>query len=95
MAICAEGRATIYRLFIVEDDRGIAGAIREQAACWGFEVSCAENFRNVLGEVTAFSPHLVLMDISLLTAVLRWVLLVSGDTRFIECADDIHFLGLG
>ena len=55
----------MYRLFIVEDDRGIAGAIREQAARWGFEVSCAENFRDVLGEVTAFSPHLVLMDISL------------------------------
>ena len=55
----------MYRLFIVEDDAGIAGAIRAQAELWGFEVRCVQDFRNVLGEFAAFEPHIVLLDITL------------------------------
>ena len=55
----------MYRLFIVEDDTGIAGAIRTQAELWGFEVRCVQDFRNVLGEFAAFEPHIVLLDITL------------------------------
>jgi DNA-binding response OmpR family regulator len=55
----------MYRILIVEDDRGIAGAIREQAALWELECRCVTDFRHVLSEFAAFSPHLVLMDISL------------------------------
>lgn len=55
----------MYRLFIVEDDAGIAGAIRTQAELWGFEVRCVQDFRNVLGEFAAFEPHIVLLDITL------------------------------
>ena len=55
----------MYRILIVEDERGIAGAIQGAAAAWGFDARSAENFRDVAGEFAAFQPHLVLMDIGL------------------------------
>lgn len=55
----------MYRLLIVEDDRGIAEAVKEQAEQWELQVSCVQNFRDVMGEFTAFDPHLVLVDIAL------------------------------
>ena len=55
----------MYRLLIVEDDRGIAEAVKEQAEQWELQVSRVQNFRDVMGEFTAFDPHLVLMDIAL------------------------------
>lgn len=55
----------MYRLFIVEDDPGIAGAIAQQAALWELEPRTVRDFRNVLAEFAAFDPHLVLLDISL------------------------------
>ena len=55
----------MYRVLIVEDDRGIAESVRNAAATWGFDARCAENFRDVAGEFAAFAPHLVLMDIGL------------------------------
>lgn len=54
-----------YRLFLVEDDPGIAGAVRRHAELWGFAVKTAEDYRNVVGEFRAFAPHIVLMDIGL------------------------------
>ena len=53
------------RILIVEDDMGIAQAIKEQARVWGLEAAYVEDFRNVMSEFAAFSPHLVLLDISL------------------------------
>ena len=55
----------MYRILIVEDDRGIAGAIKAQAELWNLEAVCAENFRDVLGEFARVQPHLVLLDITL------------------------------
>ena len=55
----------MYRVFIVEDDGAIAGVIRRHLAGWGYDVRCAERFDDVLLEFAAFSPHLVLLDISL------------------------------
>lgn len=55
----------MYKLMIVEDDFGIAEAVRTQAESWDFEVHIAEDFRNVIEEFNAFAPHIVLMDISL------------------------------
>lgn len=55
----------MYRLLIVEDDRGIAQAIREQAEMWELEVRCVRNFRNVTAEFAEFDPHIVLLDIAL------------------------------
>jgi len=55
----------MYKIFIVEDDAGIAGAIKNQAEQWGLQAHCSENFRNVMAEFANVNPHLVLMDISL------------------------------
>lgn len=44
----------MYRIFIVEDDPGIAEGIKRQAEAWGLEVRCADDLRNVMGEFAAF-----------------------------------------
>ena len=55
----------MYRLMIVEDDAGIAEAVKSQAEAWAFEVYIAQDMRNITAEFAAFAPHIVLMDISL------------------------------
>lgn len=55
----------MYRIMIVEDDRGIAQGVADQIAAWDMDAKCVEDFRNVLGEFAAWGPHMVLMDISL------------------------------
>lgn len=55
----------MYRLLIVEDDRGIAEAIEQQAAMWELEAHSVQNFRDVMAEFAAVDPHLVLLDIGL------------------------------
>lgn len=55
----------MYRLFIVEDDKALAEAIAQQAGKWDLEVKTATDFRNVMHEFSSFSPHIVLIDISL------------------------------
>ena len=55
----------MYRLLIVEDDLGIAGAIRERTETWGLESRVAEDLRDVVAGFTAFQPHIVLLDIAL------------------------------
>lgn len=55
----------MYRLLIIEDDKGIAEAIKIQAQMWELEVKCVENFRNVMSEFAEFNPHIILLDIGL------------------------------
>lgn len=55
----------MYRILIVEDDRGIASAIKTQLEMWSLHAKCVENFRNVTAEFSAYNPHLILLDISL------------------------------
>ncbi len=55
----------LYRIFLVEDDRGIAEAVAAQTALWDMETVCAVDFRNILAEFAACDPQLVLLDISL------------------------------
>ncbi len=55
----------MYRLLIVEDDKGIAEAVAQQARMWELQVHCIQNFRNVMAEFAEFAPHIVLLDISL------------------------------
>lgn len=54
-----------YRILIVEDDRGIAGAVQECMVRWGFEAETVSDFRHVMEDFARFQPHLVLLDISL------------------------------
>ena len=55
----------MYRILIVEDDRGIGEAIVGQTAQWGLESRLVTNFRDVMAEFDAFDPQLVLLDIAL------------------------------
>lgn len=55
----------MYRILMIEDDSGIASAIKAQAELWNLSVCCIQDFRNVMAEFAEFSPHLVLLDISL------------------------------
>ena len=55
----------MYRLFIVEDDNGIANAIKKQAEMWDLEAYTVQNFRNIMAELAKINPHIVLLDISL------------------------------
>ncbi len=55
----------MYRIFIVEDDAGIAEGVKRQAEAWGLEAYVAQDLRDVMGEFARVSPHLVLLDITL------------------------------
>lgn len=55
----------MYKILIVEDDGVIASAVAAHLRSWGWETSCVEDFRHVMEAFTAFSPHLVLLDITL------------------------------
>ena len=55
----------MYKIFVVEDDAVIAGAVVEHIASWGWEARKAEDLTRVMEEFTAFAPHLVLLDIGL------------------------------
>lgn len=59
------GGIKMYKIFIVEDDPGIAGGIKSRTEAWGLEAKIAEDFRNVLTEFSEYRPHLVLLDITL------------------------------
>lgn len=52
-------------MLIVEDDKGIAEAIKTQAELWNLQVHCIENFRNIMTEFAEFDPHIILLDIAL------------------------------
>lgn len=55
----------MYRIMIVEDDKGIAEGIGNQIALWNMDAYIINDFRNVLAEFAEYEPHLILMDISL------------------------------
>ena len=55
----------MYKLFIVEDDRGIAEEIKKLSEAWQLEAKICDDFANVTKEFVEFAPHIVLLDISL------------------------------
>ena len=55
----------MYRILIIEDDERIASAIKKHLETWGLEAACAENLRDIMPQFSAFSPHLILLDLSL------------------------------
>ncbi len=55
----------MYKIYVVEDDEGIASGIKNLAEPWGFEVKTVSDFEKVLDEFNAYGPHIVLMDIGL------------------------------
>ncbi|CCY18836.1 transcriptional regulatory protein C-terminal domain protein [Eubacterium sp. CAG:786] len=55
----------MYKIYIAEDDEGIAKATAKGLSGWEFDVKCAEDFRRIAYEIAEYQPHLVLMDITL------------------------------
>ena len=55
----------MYKMFIVEDDAGIAKEISTRAEGWGITPVSVSDFRSVTEEFAKENPHIVLMDISL------------------------------
>lgn len=55
----------MHRILIVEDDTGLAAAMKKQIEAWGNQVACVRDFQHVLEEFATFDPHLVLIDIML------------------------------
>lgn len=55
----------VYRIYVVEDDRGIAEGIKALTENWGFECMICSDFRKITDEFTACAPHIVLIDIGL------------------------------
>lgn len=54
-----------YRILIVEDDLVITSVLERHLTKWGYLVQPVTAFDRVLEDFTAYSPHLVLLDISL------------------------------
>lgn len=55
----------MYRIYLVEDDFGLAEAMKKQLENYGNEVICVKDFHNVTEEFCSVAPQLVLMDIML------------------------------
>lgn len=54
-----------YNILIVEDDHTIAHKISEHLSQWAYNVRVAEDYQDIIGEVSKFSPDLILLDIML------------------------------
>lgn len=54
-----------HRIFIVEDDRKIAGLLADTLRKYQYDVAIIEDFDHVTEECLAFDPHLILLDINL------------------------------
>ena len=55
----------VYRIFIVEDDPGLAEGIAQMVRAWGMDARVAGDFRRVAQEFAEYQPHLAVLDISL------------------------------
>lgn len=55
----------MYRIMIVEDDKTISELVKKHLITWGFDVTCAQDFKDIMPFFTECNPQLVIMDISL------------------------------
>ena len=55
----------MYRIMIVEDNKGIVFGITTSLTQWDMDVRYVTDFRSVIEDFNDFDPHLVLMDITL------------------------------
>lgn len=55
----------MYKIFLAEDDTGISEAIKKKTVSWGFDVVCANDFRDIKSEFIKVAPSLVILDIGL------------------------------
>ena len=55
----------MYRLLIIEDDKGIAKEIEKSAKSYGLEARSIDDFSSIMATFDEFDPHMVLLDINL------------------------------
>ena len=55
----------MYKIYIVEDDRGIADGITTCLKTWGMEGRVVSDFMKVIEEIDEYEPHLIILDITL------------------------------
>ena len=55
----------MYRIFIIEDDEIISNLLKKNLCSWGYDVSCAQDFSNIIQEFARLDPQLVLLDLKL------------------------------
>lgn len=55
----------MYKIFIVEDDDKIASILKGRMEQYGYEAAAATDFRDLMPQLEAFGPELVLLDINL------------------------------
>jgi len=54
-----------YKIYLCEDDAGIADGISQGLSRWGMDVMRTRDFKRALNEIGEYAPHLILMDITL------------------------------
>lgn len=54
-----------HKIYIVEDDLSISTLLQEYIGKYGFEVSAADNFEDIMVGFNKFNPDLVLLDVNL------------------------------
>ena len=62
--LCFAG-GNMYRIFLVEDDGTLCSFVKKHLESWGYEVTAAEDFSDVMGEFVRVRPQLVLLDLKL------------------------------
>lgn len=83
----------MYKILLIEDDEVISTKMRDFLTSWGYEVETIKDFYHVMEQFHAFSPHLILMDISLpyLNGFL-WTEQIRKESKipiiFVSSADD-------
>ncbi|REK76874.1 response regulator transcription factor [Paenibacillus paeoniae] len=55
----------MYRIFIIEDDRKISAILKRTIEKYGYEAATASQFRDIMPELIAYEPHLIILDINL------------------------------
>lgn len=55
----------MYKILIVEDNDTISKVLKKMFISWGMLAKYISDFKNVLNDFKTYSPHLVLLDISL------------------------------
>lgn len=55
----------MYRIFIIEDDHKISAILKNKMEQYGYVAEAASQFRDLVPELEAFGPQLVLLDINL------------------------------
>ena len=60
----------MFKIFIVEDELTIRTELKTLLEKYGYECITTDDFSSVLSAIEAASPHLILLDIRILTVII-------------------------